>query len=174
MARLLGVGPAELDALALEADPGASGVVLVPYFDGERTPDRPTATGSIVGLRTDVARSDLARAAIEGVVCGLLEAADALAAVASIEPGLLVLVGGGARSVAFRKVVADLAGRPVLVPEAEEAAATGACVQAAAVLLGRPIADVQEAWALGKGIIVEPASGVDAPAVRQAYASARG
>ncbi len=174
VARLLGVGPAELDALALEADPGASGVVLVPYFDGERTPDRPTATGSIVGLRTDVARSDLARAAVEGVVCGLLEAADALGAVASIEPGIVVLVGGGARSVAFRTVVADLAGRTVLVPEAEEAVATGAGVQAAAVLLGCPISDVQEAWGLGQGMIVEPASGDDAVTVRRAYASARG
>ena len=66
------------DALALEAPAGAGGLVLVPYLDGERTPNRPDATGLLSGLRADVTPAQLARAAVEGVVCNLLAGADAL------------------------------------------------------------------------------------------------
>ena len=71
-------------------------------------------------------------------------------------------------------MLADLSGRVVLVPEVDEAVATGACVQAAASLLGRPLADVQAAWGLGAGTSVEPDLSVDAGAVRDAYAELRG
>src|SRR5205085_11974027 len=54
VARLLGVDHERFDALALAAPPGAGGLTLVPYFDGERTPDRPDATGTLTGLRSDV------------------------------------------------------------------------------------------------------------------------
>ena len=81
VARLLGVDHDGLDALALAAAPGAGGLSLLPYLDGERTPDRPTATGVLTGLRSDVTREQLARAAVEGVVCGLLDGLDALGAV---------------------------------------------------------------------------------------------
>jgi xylulokinase len=174
VARLLGVSPSRLDLLALGAAPGASGLVLVPYFDGERTPDRPVATGTLAGIRSDVSREDLARAAVEGVVCGLLDALDALARVAVLDDGPLVLVGGGARSPAYRRILADLSGRVVLVPDGDEAVATGAAVQAAAVLLGRPLAAVQEAWGLGGGQMIEPDDSVDAAAVRGSYAEVRG
>ena len=80
VARLLGVDHARFDALALEAPAGAGGLVLVPHLDGERTPNRPDATGTLTGLRTDVTPAQLARAAVEGVVCNLLAGADALGA----------------------------------------------------------------------------------------------
>ena len=172
--RLLGVTPGGLDDLALAAASGASGLTLLPYLDGERTPDRPGATGTLAGIRSDVTREDLARAAVEGVVCGLLDGFDALAAVVPVTDGPLVLVGGGARSPAVRRVLADLSGRPVLVADAPEAVATGAAVQAAAVLTGRSLARVQEDWGLGGGALVEPDGSVDAGAVRQAYAALRG
>ncbi|HYA67202.1 MAG TPA: FGGY family carbohydrate kinase, partial [Acidimicrobiales bacterium] len=76
VAGLLGVGHDRFDQLALEAPPGARGLVLVPHLDGERTPNRPDATGTLRGLRTDVTPAFLARAAVEGVVCNLLEGAD--------------------------------------------------------------------------------------------------
>jgi xylulokinase len=174
VARLLGVTPVGLDALALAAAPGASGLTVLPYFDGERTPDRPDATGTIAGIRSGVTREDLARGAVEGVVCGLLDALDALATVVALDDGPLVLVGGGARSPAYRRVLADLSGRPVLVPDAAETVATGACVQAAAVLLGRPLHEVQAAWGLGGGTAFDPDLSVDAAAVRAAYADLRG
>jgi sugar (pentulose or hexulose) kinase len=71
-------------------------------------------------------------------------------------------------------VLADLSGRVVLVPGVAEAVATGACVQAAATLLGRSLADVQTAWGLGAGTSIEPDPSVDADAVRGAYADLRG
>ena len=76
----------------------------------------------------------IARAAFEGVVCGLLEALDALGAAGVDATGQLLLVGGGARSLAYRRIVADLARRRATVPRGDELVATGACVQAAAVL----------------------------------------
>jgi xylulokinase len=173
-ARLLGVTHAGLDDLALAASSGASGLTLLPYLDGERVPDRPDATGLLAGIRSDVTREDLARAAVEGVVCGLLDGLDALSAAVPVDEGPLLLVGGGARSSAVRRVLADLSGRPLLVPDEDEAVATGAAVQAAAVLTGRPLAEVQAAWRLGGGTLVEPDGSVDAAAVRQAYAALRG
>jgi len=174
VARLLGVDAPGFDRLALDASPGASGLVLLPYFDGERTPDRPGATGTLAGIRSVATRSDLARAAVEGVVCGLLDALDALEATVATDGGALVLVGGGARSTAYRRVLADLSGRTVVVAAGGEAVATGAAVQAAAVLTGRPLAEVQRAWGLGAGTPVEPDGSVDAAGVRQAYAALRG
>jgi xylulokinase len=173
VARLLGVNHAGLEELAGQAPPGARGVVVLPYFDGERTPNRPDATGVVSGLRTSVTREELARAALEGVVCGLLDARDALAALIPTA-GVMVLTGGGARSRAFRQILADLAGRPVVVPDVEESVATGACVQAAAVLHQRPLDEVQRAWSLGRGSVVEPGPGSTAAAdVRAAYARRR-
>ena len=97
VARLLGVGHEAFDELVLAATPGAGGLTLLPYLDGERTPDRPSATGVLSGMRSDVSREQLARAAVEGVVCGLLDGLDALTAFAPAD-GRLILVGGGARS----------------------------------------------------------------------------
>jgi xylulokinase len=170
----LGVEHAELDALALSAVPGAGGVVVVPYFDGERTPNRPDATGRVAGLRTTTTRSDIARAAIEGVVCGLLDGLDALADAGVRADGDIVLVGGGARSVAYQRVLADLAGRRVIVPEADEHVAAGACIHAAAVLGSRPISEIAHEWALARGSATDPDPDVDRDAVRAAYAEARG
>jgi xylulokinase len=174
MARWLGVDHAHLDALALEAAPGAGGVVVVPYFDGERTPNRPDASGAIAGLRSDTSREQLARAAVEGVVCGLLDGLDALTRAGVRADGDIVLVGGGARSAAYQRVVADLSGRPVVVPDETEPVAAGACAQAAAVLLDRDVAEIAAGWALGRGTTIEPDPGVDRERVRAAYTAARG
>ena len=171
--RLLDVDHATFDELALAAPPGAGGLTLLPYLDGERTPDRPDATGLLAGLRSDVTREQLARAAVEGVVCGLLDGLDALRAFAPAG-GRLVLVGGGARSRAYRQVLADLGGRAVLVPHSQEQVATGACVQAAAAAAGADPSDVAARWGLGEGDIVEPGPGSTATAdVRGAYAALR-
>jgi xylulokinase len=174
IARLLGADHDELDALALTAPPGAGGLTLVPYFDGERTPNRPDATGSLSGLRSDVSRQQLARASFEGVVCSLLDAVDALAAASVPLDGRLFLVGGGARSSAYQRIFADLAGRTLTVPDAEEAVATGACVQAAAALTGDGFGNVADRWGLGQGHQVDPDRPVDRAAIRANYAAARG
>ena len=170
VARLLGVDEAELDDLASAAGAaGTGGVVVVPYLDGERTPNRPDATGTITGLRSDVSRPQLARAAFEGVVCGLLDGLDALDGCLSRPAERLVVVGGGARSRTYPQVLADLSRRPVTVLDGERVA-TGACVQAAALLHGRSIGEVQTSWGLGKGRAVEPTTPqVDATGIRSRY-----
>lgn len=123
----------------------------------------------MTGLRSDVTREQFARAAVDGVACGLLDGLDALRGHADVT-GRLVLVGGGARSLAVQKVVAGLAGMSVVVSNAEEAVATGAAVQAAAVLEQVEHAVIQHRWGLGVGAAVD---GVDGSDVRDRYAALR-
>ena len=174
-ARFLGLDVEAFSELALHATPGAHGLVLVPYLDGERTPNRPNATGSLTAIRNSTTRDDIARAAIEGVVCGLLDGLDALSNCGVPTNGRLFLIGGGSRSLAYRQIAADLTQREVLVPDAEEHVATGAALQAAAIATGSVSVDsIAGAWNLGGGTMICPHSDVDAPWVRAAYAAARG
>ena len=174
VARLLGVDEERLGVLAMDAPAGAGGVTLLPWFDGERTPNRPDATGIVSGLRSDVTREQLARAAFEGVVCGLLDGIDALdAAGVSVDGARIVLVGGGAHSPAYRRIVADLSGRPVVVPEDAEHVAKGACVQAAALLHGANIAEVARSWRGTAVAELDPDPDVDRGAIREAYGEVR-
>ena len=182
VARLLGVDHAAFEALVLDTSAGSHGLVLVPYFDGERTPNRPDATGVLHGIRSDVSRGQLARAAVEGVVCGLLDGLDALQTAGVRTDGRLLLIGGGARSAAFQRVVADLAQRTVTVPSADEHVAVGAALQAAVVWSvaqgadtgDEALARLRRAWGLGGGTSIEPNLSVDAGSIREAYARYRG
>lgn len=181
-ARLLGINHEEFESLVLETPAGSVGLVLVPYFDGERTPNRPDATGVLSGIRSNVTRGQFARASVEGVVCGLLDGLDALNAAGVRTDGRLLLVGGGARSAAFQHVVADLAQRTVTIPSADEHVAVGAALQAAVVwtvangggsgdeVLGR----LRSTWGLGGGTSVAPDPSIDAAVIRARYAEARG
>ena len=175
VAQWLGTDPAGLAQLALAA-PVTAGPVLVPYFDGERTPNLPHAAGMMTGLRTTTTREEIALAAHDGVVCGLLDGLDALSAAGVVTDGILHLVGGGARSAAYRQRLAELAARPVLVPDADETVATGAALQAAVVyyggISGGSFTQVAAAWGLGRGTAVHPRDDVDASAIRAAYAQA--
>jgi xylulokinase len=173
-AQLLQVDLPQFDQLALAAKPGAGGLVLLPYLDGERTPNLPDATGTLTGLRSGVSAEQLARAAVEGVVCGLLDALDALRVTGTrlAGSGEIVLIGGGSRSHAFQRVLADLARRPVVAPFGEPVA-TGACVQAASTLHQSRPEELARVWGLGTGRVVEPDERVDARAIRAAYADVR-
>jgi xylulokinase len=174
--RVLGAEPHELDELALAAPAGAGGVVVLPYLNGERTPNRPNATGVVSGVQGDVTRAEFARAAYEGVVCGLLDGLDALRRSTGVgrgDTGRTMLVGGGARSPAYRRIVADLSGLAITIPQGEEHVAIGACVQAAAILHERSPDDIVRAWGLGEGDLVEPDDGVDRAGLRARYAARR-
>ena len=174
VARVLGVDEDRLGVLALDAPPGAGGVTVLPWFDGERTPNRPDATGIISGIRSDVTSEQLARAAFEGVVCGLLDGIDALdAAGVHVEGARIVLVGGGAHSPAYRRIVADLSGQTVVVPEDAEHVAKGACVQAAALLHGADVAEIAHAWKGTPVAELDPDPDVDRAAIRDAYGAVR-
>lgn len=175
VSRLLGVDLAALDALASGCPLGADGLTLLPYLDGERTPNRPLASGVLSGLRSDVTREQLSRAAFEGVACGLLDALDALRACVS---GIrrVVLVGGGARSLVYRQTMADLCDLPVFVADSDEAVAAGACVQAAAVLEGVDPSVIASRWMLGERQLVSRSGSASADAaegVRAAYSALR-
>jgi xylulokinase len=137
-AALLGVDHATLSDLALSAPSGAGGLVLVPYFEGERTPNLPRATGSVHGLtmRTSTP-AHLARAAVEGLLCGLADGIEAVVA-QGVEVVRVLLIGGAASSPAVQQLAPGIFGRPVLVPPPGEYVADGAARQAAWVLSGDP------------------------------------
>ncbi|HTT53833.1 MAG TPA: FGGY family carbohydrate kinase [Streptosporangiaceae bacterium] len=138
VAALTGTDLHGLSARALAAGPGAGGIVLLPYLDGERSPNRPDATGVLRGLTTRNATGpNLARAAIEAVLGTLAEAADLIAAQGASRQRVL-LIGGGARSEAVRRIAPGIFGVPVLVPAPEEYVALGAARQAAWALAGTP------------------------------------
>ena len=135
-ADLLQVNHEQLGQLALEAKPGAGGVVLVPYFEGERTPNLPDATASLSGLTlANSTRANFARAAIEGMLSGLADGLDALVQ-AGVAAKRILLVGGAAANPAVQQVAAQIFGVPVVVPAPGEYVADGAARQAAWALNG--------------------------------------
>ncbi len=166
-ARLLGVDHARLAELALSAPPGAAGAVLVPYLEGERTPDRPHATGSLHGLTLDsLDPACVARAAVEGLLCGLADGIDALVAQGARVERVL-LVGGAAASPAVRRIAPTVFGRPVHVPPPGEYVARGAARQAAWVHAGSV---APPDWELAGATVEEDD---EVPSVRERYREAR-
>jgi xylulokinase len=166
-AGMLGVSAAGLAELALAAPAGAGGVTLLPYLDGERTPNRPSANGVLRGLTTaNMTRENMARAAVEAVLCSLADAIDCLRP-CGITPSRVVLTGGAAQSVAVRQIAPAIFGLPVAVPEAAEYVALGAARQAAWALSG---ADEPPLWPTSASVTYEAAA---TPEVRERYASLR-
>jgi xylulokinase len=130
-ARLIGTDPAGLSDLALAAEPGAGGLTLLPYFDGERSPNRPDATGVLNGITSaNLTPENMARAAVESVLCSLADGIGNLAD-CGITPERVVLIGGAAQSPAVRSIAPAIFGVPVTVPEPAEYVALGAARQAA-------------------------------------------
>lgn len=146
VARLLGVMHGELERMALAAPRSADRPVLLAHLDGERTPPRPGATGVLGGLTSATTREDLALAAYEGVVAGLLVCHENLLRAGASPNGDVIVNGGGARSLAYRRLLADALGRPVIRRDAEEATARGACIQIASVLENADVRDLAAAW----------------------------
>jgi xylulokinase len=166
-AGMLGVSPAGLADLALAAPAGAEGVTLLPYLDGERTPNRPSANGVLRGLTTaNMTRENMARAAVEAVLCSLADAIDCLRP-CGITPGRVVLTGGAANSVAIRQIAPAIFGLPVAVPEPAEYVALGAARQAAWALSG---AAEPPSWPAQPTVTYEASA---TPEVRARYASLR-
>ncbi|TPW71591.1 FGGY family carbohydrate kinase [Schumannella sp. 10F1B-5-1] len=133
---LLGCTFDELSSLALEAEPGAGGLTLLPYFEGERTPDLPHARGSLHGASlTNFTRPNMARAIIEGTLASQVAMLDALHA-CDVPTGKLLLIGGAAESPAVQQVLTELVDIPVVVPAPDEYVTMGAAMQAASTLDG--------------------------------------
>ncbi|GGL44126.1 xylulokinase [Phycicoccus endophyticus] len=166
-ARLLGVGHDELSRLALAAPLAPDRPVLAAYLDGERSPQLPQARGMLSGLSGDVTREQLALAAVEGVALGLLRGERLLRAHGIEASGRSLLVGGGARSAAYRQVIADLTGRPAVTVDAPEGTARGAAVQAAAVVRHETVAGLTREWSPPVTSCTEPVA--DRSAVWERY-----
>ena len=165
--RILGKTHDEVGALALSAKPGANGLSLLPYFEGERTPNRPTATGVFSGMNLNNSNpADIARAMVEGMLCGLVDAVNALEKL-GVNVKRIILIGGAAKNPAVSQIAAALFGREVLVPPAGEYVANGAARQAAWALLGGDTAPI---WDLGK---IEKVSAISTPDVIARYRTLR-
>jgi len=161
VAGILGVDFDEVARLALGAEPGAGGVVLVPYFEGERTPNLPHAKASFHGLSiASSTRSNLARAAIEGMLCGLSGGLEALRSQGGAATRIL-LIGGAVQNPAVQAIAAQVFDLPVVVPSPGEYVARGAAVQAAWASSGN-----RPAWPVA--VDAEPAPDFH-PAIRQNY-----
>jgi xylulokinase len=164
---ILGKSHDEVGALALSSVPGAHGLTLLPYFEGERTPNRPDATGVFSGMT--VANSnpaDIARAMIEGMLSGLADAVQSLVDL-GVDIKRVLIIGGAAKNPAVGQIASALFGRPVVIPPAGEYVADGAAKQAAWALLGGDTAPV---WNLGKAMQIESAS---TPEVLEKYRTLR-
>ena len=158
---ILGVDHADLARLALAADPLRS-PVLAAFLDGERTPNRPDASGLLAGLTSGTTREELARAAHDGVLLGLLRGEARMNAAGVTTSGRVILTGGGARSAAYQQILADLTGREVVIADpvdSGEATARGAAVQAAAVVTGVGVEAMRRAWAPKTQVVAAPRPG---------------
>ena len=166
-ARMLDVDHAGLAELALAAAPGANGLTLVPYLEGERTPNLPHATGSFIGLSlASMNPQDVARAAVEGLLCGLADGLEAMTS-QGVPVESVKLIGGAARSPAVQQIAPAVLGREVQVPQPGEYVADGAARQAAWALSG---AKTPPQWSIS-GTSTHAAEST--PEVRAAYAERR-
>ncbi|MFK4122206.1 xylulokinase [Streptomyces longwoodensis] len=147
---------AALLGLDREAVEPAGGVTLLPYLDGERTPNLPHAAGLLHGLRHDTTAGQILQAAYDGAVHALLAALDLVLDADADRSAPLLLIGGGARGTAWQQTVRRLSGRPVQVPEARELVALGAAAQAAGLLTGEDPAAVARRWDTAHGPVLEP------------------
>jgi xylulokinase len=159
--QMLGKNHDEIAELALSAQPGAHGLTLLPYFEGERTPNRPNATGTLSGMNISNSNpADIARAMIEGMLSGLADAVDSLVAL-GVKVERIFLIGGAAKNPAVPVIASALFGREVLVPPIGEYVANGAAKQAAWALLGQI-----PQWDLGH---VQHHSSAPTPGVMEKY-----
>ncbi len=141
--------------LSLDREDAAPGghVILLPYLDGERTPDLPAASGLLTGLRHETAPQQILGAAYEGAAFTLLRALDELLTACGVDPDApgaadrpLRLVGGGARGRTWTDTVRRLSGRPVLLPSGTELVALGAAALAAGAATGADPVAVATSW----------------------------
>jgi xylulokinase len=167
VAGMLGVDYDELDRLALSAPAGAGGLTLVPYLEGERSPNLPDASGALQGMTArNLTAANISRAGVEGLLCSLAYCLDKISA-QGVEAERIILVGGGARSEAVRAIAPAIFGKPVLAPTPAEYVALGAARQAAWALSQ---SDSPPGWSFG---ITTMFTAAPTPEVVEQYRSAQ-
>jgi xylulokinase len=126
----LGIAVADFDAALASAPAGSDGLLSLPFFNGERTPNLPNAKASLIGLDAESCRpGHLLRATVEGATFGLKFGIDELAAL-KLSADEIVLTGGGANSQVWQQIVADITGLSVRLLDQNEGAGFGAALQA--------------------------------------------
>lgn len=164
----LGVDYDGLAALAAQAEPCAGGITLVPYFDGERTPNRPTATATLSGMTlANTTQANIARAFVEGLLCSQRDCLELVKSLGT-QVHRILLIGGGAKSKSVRALAPSILGMDVELPQADEYVAIGAARQAAWVLSGE---DQPAAWPVHNDAVL---TGTPTPEVYEQYVAARG
>lgn len=173
--QLFGMNVREFDTVAAAAPIGAEGIVVLPFFNGERTPNLPNGRASLLGLtQANFSRENIARATLESAIFGMRIGLESFKKL-QFKAREIRLIGGGAKSPLWRSIVANVMGLPVRVPESDEAAAMGAAIQALWCLersagLSTTIKDLCTAHVrVDGGLTVEPD-----PAQVQAYNEAYG
>ena len=120
----------DLDGEAAKAPCGSEGVLVMPFFNGERTPNLPNGRASITGLTSaNTNRANIARASLESAVFAMRGGLDAFRKL-GFQPKEIRLIGGGSKSPLWRQIAADIMNLPIRVPALDEAAALGGAVQA--------------------------------------------
>lgn len=144
---------AALLGLGREAAEAGGELVVLPYLDGERTPDLPGAAGLLTGLRHTTTRQQILGAAYEGAVVTVLRALDEVLHACGEDPGgaeaagrPLRLVGGGARGRHWVETVRRLSGRPLILPSTTELVALGAAALAASAATGEDAVGLAAGW----------------------------
>ena len=151
IADTLGVSLDTFSELALAAPSGAGGLRLLPHFDGERTPNRPNARANFQGMtHQNFTRENMARAAIEGVVGGMVFAAEALKKT-GFKANRILLIGGAAKNPAVQAIAAEMFNSEITIPPTGEYVADGAARQAAWALTGK-----LPNWQIGSVKTLEP------------------
>jgi xylulokinase len=120
----------QFEAKAAKVAPGAGGLLLLPYLEGERTPNVPDGTGAMLGINTNTFRaSNYCRAAMEGVTLGMNYGLRRLATL-GVKAKQIRATGGGAKSKLWREIMADVFNAEVVTLKVSEGAAYGAALQA--------------------------------------------
>lgn len=167
-AKLLDVSLTEFGELALKGSSSANRPILIPWIDGERTPNRPNERASISQIDNKFSREDLARAAFEGVIFGIVSALEKFHEF-NIPIKKLIVTGGGANSPAYLQLLSDVMEMPVYVANVKDAAATGIAIQAAALIKNQPVRDLVKEWAPESILFTEPRKNQNAKEVLKRF-----
>jgi len=172
-ANLLGGSVSDIETALASTPPGADGLICLPFLNGERTPDLPNARGSLHGISAvNFKPNHLLRAAVEGVTFGLLSGMDLILQGRKAEN--IRLIGGGAKSLQWRQLIADATGTRIDVPVEPESGCLGAAIQA--IVAWRAIHGARTTFetVVRNSVRMDPSATCSPrPELRQAYDDAR-
>jgi len=154
-AKLFGRSLSELGELALTGKNSSTRPILRPWIDGERTPSRTDSRAILSNLDNTLEIADIARSAFEGVIFGIYFGVEKLIS-AGLEPQRLIVTGGGSKSKAYLQFISDLTGKPVFIVDFDDAAASGAAIQASAAVRNIGVRSLVQEWKPLLKIAAEP------------------